>query len=322
MKFTTSIIFLFFSLFAIAAEIVLHPAEIHPEIYISLKNYPPLQMGGYRIEKIDEAQYIVIGIGKASIMKNDFFKAARVAELDAELQIAKALNPSSVTVETTRSKTTITKSKTDNGKSEQSVERESNIRKFAKILTSSQTPFIISCGIWQHGKYVFCARAVFVGKFDHFSTEAKLSDEVANFKDYDDDPKIFNNLPEVIKAIENVPYLSCGGTILLDVNEIPYLITAVLVPGKQPPSKQLIFARKQAHKNMIAFVSGGKLENQLVSITRSFTSDEQNDFRISERRKLTNKINGEFKFIQPIAKWKVNGTNNLFYLYAVKLGSI
>ena len=63
-----------FMLFYVAAqEIIPAKADIHPEIYRILQSYPPLQKGGYRIEKFDDEKFIVAGIGKA-IIDNNFFK--------------------------------------------------------------------------------------------------------------------------------------------------------------------------------------------------------------------------------------------------------
>ena len=288
---------------AVSADtLTLPPAELHPQIGAILKQYPPLGKGGFRIEELDDSRYLVIGIGKAPL-KNGFSQAVRGAELDAEAQIAKALNPTEINVETTRSQSAASRS-------DGSTERHSVRKKFIKMLVSSHTPFITSCGMWTTGTTLYCARAVFVGDFDHRASEGKLSAGVTDFS--------------ILKAppadLELLPYLARGGTILLKQEANTFLISAVFVPEKLPSSKKLTFARNQAYKNMIAFISGGKLEHQLVSISKSIASDRDGDsVRRIKRKNLEKTIQGEFQFIEPFARWRTKEFPYEFFLYCVKV---
>jgi len=292
----------FMLFYAAAQEIIPAKADIHPEIYRILQSYPPLQKGGYRIEKFDDEKFIVAGIGKA-IIDNNFFTAARHAELDAELQITKALNPTQITVEVFRGKSTVMTAN--------SAETQNFRKKFVQMLVSSQTPFIYSCGFWQHGKFLYCARAVFVGDFEHNGTTGNFYNQVSQLKEIN---------KEAAKTVEQLCYLNRGGTVLFKQNGENLLLTVAAVPAKQPRNKQLIFAKTQAQKNFVSFISGGKLEHQLNRIAETYSSSNGENYSRSEKRKnLTTFINGEFQFLKPDAYWQVSGTNCCFYLYTVKL---
>lgn len=288
-----------------AQNITPSSAEIHPAVYAVIENYPPLQKGGYRIEKYSDEKYIVVGIGKAKIT-NSFSNMVRMAELDAELQIAKALNPTQITVETSRSK------KTEISSSD-GVRSQNSYKKFVEMLVSSHTPFITSCGFWRNGKNLYCARAVFVGDFNHFAQSTKLSSKITSFS-----AKESNNW--LLDAVDKLPFLSNGGTILLKTDNFSYLVTVSIVPAKFPPSRRLIFGRNQAYKNMIAFISGGKLDQQLIAVTKKFSSsDGQSSFRQKKRKKLEASVKGNFQFIEPVANWIIPGTQSVFFLYSVKI---
>ena len=291
---------------AFGQEIASFQADIHPVVFRILQSYPPLQKGGYRIEKSGENRYIVLGIGRASL-KNGFFQARRGAELDAEAQIAKALNPTQMTVENSREKTSTVSS---SGEAESQVIRQ----KFVKMLVSSHTPFICSCGMWRSGNALYCARAVFVGEFEHGNSQAKLSSRVSDL----------NCKGESGRLIEAFPYLSSGGTILFRAGETALLLTVALAPGSMmPPNRKFTFARNQAYKNLIAFISGGKLDEQLTVVTKSISSGQgENSSRRTKRKNLESAVKGEFQFIEPQAHWKTTDGQADCFLYVVKLGTV
>jgi hypothetical protein len=282
------------------------PDEIHPEIYKVLKSYPPLLRGGYRIEKYDNDRYIVIGVGRAGFKKN-FFMTFRAAELDAEVQIAKAINATTVTAETKRTDTAVSTSDGNNL-------RVQDKRKFAKMLVSSRTPFIISCGTWSRGNSIYCARAVFVGDFEHTALEGNLNDRVQQLSSADDAP------PELLNVLRKLPYLAKGGTAMIVHNGSNHIITVVCASEKMSYSNRLTFARNHAYKNIIAFISGGKLEHQLTVLSETqISSDGTTSARRRKRKELEASIQGEAKFITPLMNWKIPETGYQFFLYAIKL---
>lgn len=302
--------FLIFSVISLlyvvnAVEIIPSATEIHPQILAAIKNYPPLQKGGYRIEKIDEEQYVVIGIGKAKSSTN-FSAASRAATLDAELQIAKALNPQQITVKTSKNKTV-------ESSSVEGVISQSSYKKIIERLISSHTPFITSCGFWEYEKYLYCARAVFVGKFEHIVEKAFLKDKVIDFSTSEKNPQL-------LKIVNQLPYLSHGGTILIKAKDVSYLVTAAIVPINLTPVRRLAFARNQAYKNMIAFISGGNLDQQLISVSERFSSsDGLHKSKRVKRKNLEASVKGDSRFIEPIANWKIADIPCVFFLYAIKV---
>lgn len=305
MKFCILNLSLLLNLFVFAQGTNFSLETVHPEIYKVLKNYNPLQKGGYRIEKFNEGKYIVVGIGKA-VLKNNFIKAQRAAEIDAELQIAKALNPTHITVENHRSKKTIVSS-------DKTVESKTIRQKFIQMLISSHTPFVYSCGTWQRGKYIYYAKAVFVGKFEHKNKKSSFKPQIINLND--------NN--KTSNIITNFSYLSYGGTFLIDNNTSKQLLTVAVVPNNLPPSRKLTFARNQAYKNFIAFISGTKLEQQLTVISEHVSSNKEKSLsRKSKRKNLEASIKGEFQFITPVAKWNIHNTKSEFYLYIIQFKEI
>lgn len=305
MRFRIVCFFLLAAFMAAAQESIPSPADVHPEIFRILKDYPPLLKGGYRIERFGENRYIVLGIGRAAL-NNGFLRALKTAELDAELQIAKALQPALITVENLRSKTTETSS---SGETESRVFRE----KFVKMLVSAQTPFIHSCGAWRNENTLFCARAVFVGEFEHRNRQAKLSSRVSGLRGRE----------EMLRVAEDFSYLNSGGTLLFQCSGTALLLTVAVTPPGLPESRKLTFARNQAYRNLIAFVSGGKLEQQLTVLNEIFSSDKgELQARRSKRKELESTVKGEFQFIEPLARWRIFSGSADCFLYIVKLGTV
>lgn len=279
--------------------------EVHPEIAAAIKNYPPLAEGGSRVCKLSRDRFIVIGIGKA-LMTGSFINVSRKAELDAEVQIARVLTPAQITVETSSSSYFTDSS--DGGS-----EYKFSYRNFFESLISSQNPYITSCGFWKHGKYLYCARAVFVGRHDFLKKDAAFNERAVDFS-------IQKQVPELAPIIEQLSYLKLGGTILLKAGQTPFLLTAVAVPLRLPGSRKLIFARNLAYRNLIAFISGGKLEHQLAVLTEELRSNsDKNVFRRNKRKKQTMALKGHVDYLEPLAKWKIHGVQADFFLYAVEL---
>ena len=302
MKKHGTIFILLAAILAYSQEIIPTIGEIHPEIYRILQAYPPIQKGGYRIERFSDTEYIVLGIGKASL-KNGFLKASRTAVLDAEMQIAKAINPTQMTVENHRNKSSKISS---SGQTGSQVFRE----KFVRMLVASHTPFIYSCGVWSKNQTLYCARAVFVGDFEHRNRATTLSSMAEDLKCKGD----------VKKQIEGFPYLRNGGTVMFHEQGTTYLLTVAIVPGNLSKNQKLTFARNQAYKNMIAFISGGKFEQNLTVLTESSSSyDGEKRSRRIKRKNIESAVKGEFQFIEPQAQWKIDQAD--CFLYVVKAGS-
>ena len=167
--------------------------------------------------------------------------------------------------------------------------------------------------MWRKGETLYCARAVFVGDFDHKKPEITLSSRVEGFKCKDDVKRLL---------AEGFPYLSNGGTILFKEQGVSYLLTVVPVSGKLPISQKLTFGRNQAYKYMIGFLSGGKFEQSLTVLTKSFSSDKGDEqVRRTKRKNLESAVKGEFQFIEPFAQWKLADDHADCFLYLVKLGT-
>ena len=287
-----------------ANEIIPTSADIHPEIMKILRNYAPLQKGGYRFEKFSDEQYIVVGIGKASL-QNGFAVALRTAELNAELQISKAINPTQITVE-------ISKKQSSSYNSAGDVDSKTIRKKFVNMLVSSHTPFIYSCGVWKNEKYLYCAKAVFVGDFDHTNDKVTLKDKVKNviFKD------------TAIEIINSLPYLSHGGTVLINACGKNNLLTVVSVKKNIPASRKLIFARNQAYKNLLGFISGEHLEQQLSVLSENLMINGQYQSQRKKIKELEATVKGTFQFIEPQARWQIDNIDADFFLYIMEIDNI
>ena len=265
--------------------------SLHPFVQTELANYPPLGSGGYRIVRLDGGRHAVLGVGRAKLAPG-FFRAAAAAELDAELQIAKALNAVATEVETSQE---TTKNAAPDGS--HSVVR-STARRIVLDLAAS-TPFVSSCGMWQNGGSLYCARVLWCGPPESVATGPGGAP--------------WTELPE------NLPYLRSGGTVMLHRNGEPYLVTVVRVPDDLPLRQSRDFARMQAHKNLLAFVTGGNLRNRIVALNETVLSPEESSRRVRRRKYLERTVRGGCRFIEPSAQWHIPETGCRFFLFAVEL---
>ena len=263
---------------------------LHPFVKAELEKYPPLKHGGFRIVMSGGRPAAVIGVGRAKLTAG-FYRAAAVAELDADAQIGRALNAVIAECETGKNTagTTVPGGETQ-------IAGDSS-RRIALHL-AARTPLVCSAGMWQHGAVLYCARVLWCG-------------EAGNaFADFDGE---WSRIPE------SLPHLGSGGTLTLRRCGTLHLVTAVRVSESLTPPRRAEFARIQAVKNLLTFVGGGKVELQLVRLTEVSSSQEGTSRRVRRRKQLKNAAAGSCRFLEPLAEWPLPGTGCRISLFAVPI---
>lgn len=86
---------------------------------------------------------------------------------------------------------------------------------------------------------------------------------------------------------------------MLRRNGTLHLVTVVRVPDDLPLRKSRDFARMQAYKNLLAFVTGGTLHSRIVALTETILSPDESSRRVRRRKHLEQTVQGECRFIEP-----------------------
>ena len=277
-----------FSICAVAASAAPRLA-VHPFVQAELDKYPPLRLGGHRIVMIGGDRAAVIGIGRAKLVEG-FSRAAAAAELDADAQIATALNAVAAECETRRNTDETTAS-------DGSVRMVKTTYRLVALSIAARTPFVCSGGMWQRGDALYCARILWCGESDTTPGDGEK----------------WSDLPE------SLPYLGSGGTVALRRGGALHLVTVVRVPEKLPPPQDLQAARMQAYRNLLYFVSGGRLKSRIATLSETISTPDEFHRRRRKRKKLENAISGHCRFLEPLAKWRIVDTGCDFYLFVVNV---
>jgi len=164
---------------------------------------------------------------------------------------------------------------------------------------AARMPCVSSAGMWHHGGSIYCARVLWCG------------DENGMAPVFDGE---LRDIPE------RMPYLRAGGTAALRRGGVLHLATVVRVPETLPFQRQREFARIQAGKNLLAFVSGGTLEHRLIKLTETAVSPEQSSHRVRTRGRLKNSVAGSCRYLEPLRDWSLPEAGCRFFLFIVEAG--